>query len=165
MITVAVNGDKELITKLDKVPAELNKSLTKAITILTLELKNYIIRNKLSGQVLNHRTGNLWRSIQAAPVINTGDFIEGKVFSSGDVKYAAIHEYGGTIKHPGGTPYYLDKKNGGKAVFVSKIDNPNLPVTKAHDINMPQRSFMRSSLRDFQGKIRVSLDRAVKEIT
>ncbi len=162
MIEVSLVGGKEFAVKLDQMPDKLNKSLFVAITSLTLQLKNHIIRNKLSGQVLNHRTGNLWRSIQALPVKNTTNFIEGQVISSGDVKYAAIHEYGGTIKHPGGTPYLVNK---GRAVFVNKRDNPNLPVTSAHDIPMPQRSFMRSSLKDFHDKIQSTLTIAVREGT
>ncbi len=163
MIDITLTGGNELAAKIRQMPYKVNKSLTKAITILTFQLKDYIIRNKLSGQVLNHRTGALWRSIQAAPVQSSGTEIVGKVFSAGDVKYAAIHEYGGTIKHPGGTPYFINDV--GMASFVNKLDNPNLPVTKAHDIPMPQRSFMRSSLKDFQNKIQSTLTIAVKEGT
>lgn len=163
MINITVSGDKEFTAKLTSMPVILNKSLTRAITILTLELKSYIIRSKLSGQVLNHQTGNLWRSIQQK-VESNPEKVEGSVFSSGDVKYAAIHEYGGTIKHPGGTPYYVSQLLGGRAFFVSKANNPNLPVTKAHNIPMPERSFMRSSLRDYQNKIQVTLDKAINDV-
>lgn len=164
MLNVTITGDKQVSANLKQMPDQMNKSLTKAITVLTLQLKDYIIRNKLSGQVLNHRSGALWRSIQQK-VSSSNTEVVGTVFSSGDVKYAAIHEYGGIIKHPGGTPYYVSELLGGKAFFMNKLDHPNAPVTKAHDIPMPQRSFMRSSLKDFHDKIQSTLTIAVKEGT
>lgn len=54
-----------------------------------------------------------------------------------------IHEFGATINHPGGQPYYFDQKTN-KAVFLPK-DIPfseNLPHTKPHTINIPARSFL-----------------------
>lgn len=60
-----------------------------------------------------------------------------------DARYAAIHEFGGTIQHPGGTPYFI---RDGKAVFVSKGGYGafhTLPLTKPHAIVMPKRPYMK----------------------
>jgi phage gpG-like protein len=153
MIDVTITGGKELQAKLLMMPDKVNKSLTKAITILTLELKDYIIRNKLSGQVLNHRTGRLWRSIQQK-VSSSNNEVIGTVFSAGDVKYAAIHEYGGT------TPPHIIEPKTAKALyfngrFAMRVNHPGS--------KMPERSYMRSSLRDYQSKIQTSLNAAIAE--
>ncbi len=58
--------------------------------------------------------------------------------------HAAIQELGGTINHPGGTPYFIGSD--GKAVFVSKQGAGafhGLPVTKPHTITLPERPYMR----------------------
>lgn len=62
----------------------------------------------------------------------------------------AVHEFGATINHPGGTPYFI--KEDGLAQFVSKEKGANLPKTKHHQINIPARSFLRSSLLTSEGK-------------
>jgi phage gpG-like protein len=57
--------------------------------------------------------------------------------------YGAIQELGGTINHPGGTPYFMKD---GKPVFVSKSGAGafhGLPVTKPHRITLPERPYMR----------------------
>ena len=61
-----------------------------------------------------------------------------------NIKIAATHEFGAKINHPGGTAYYTD---GGSIVFVAN-SNPislNLPRTKPHLIEIPERSFIRST--------------------
>lgn len=73
----------------------------------------------------------------------------------GDLRYGLLHEYGGTIPHPGGTPYIVVE--GGKAVFVSiakaqEIEaktGRKLPVTKPHSITMKARPFLRPGLAQF----------------
>ena len=77
---------------------------------------------------------------------------------SGDVKYAAIHEFGGTIP-----PHQIvpDKAKalafaiGGKQVFAARV---NLPA-----VTMPERSYLRSSLAEMAEAIRERLSEAVVE--
>lgn len=60
-----------------------------------------------------------------------------------EAPYAAIHEFGGTIHHPGGTPFFM---RDGKPVFVSNRGfgaYHNLPTTKPHDITLEERPYMR----------------------
>ena len=83
------------------------------------------------------------------------------VISAGSdkVPYARIHNEGGVIDHPGGTPFFTDKENDNKTVFVSKEKARELraykgillPFTKPHKIPMPQRQFMGISqgLKDY----------------
>lgn len=63
--------------------------------------------------------------------------------------YAAIHEYGGAINHPGGTPFFF--KNG-ELRFVRKRHPlaAKLPKTKPHVINMPARPYLTPALEEFE---------------
>lgn len=68
------------------------------------------------------------------------------------VPYAKIHNEGGVINHPGGTAYTMIKK--GEVlmpVWVSakkaRESKKKYPVTKPHEIPMPQRQFMGNSPR------------------
>lgn len=66
----------------------------------------------------------------------------------GDLRYGLLHENGGDIPHPGGTPYMIVK---GKAKFVTKgaaakyfaKTGRELPKTRPHTITMPKRPFLK----------------------
>lgn len=127
---------------------------------------------KNSGSRLRTLYGNLTRSLQPGGKgnISKSEFKQGKYTlefgfdpmtkvtqgpRQGDLRYGLLHEYGGTIPHPGGTPYIVVE--GGKAVFVSigkaqEIEaktGRKLPVTKPHSITMKARPFLRPGLREF----------------
>jgi hypothetical protein len=59
------------------------------------------------------------------------------------VRLAAVHEFGAHINHPGGTPYVITKDG---AVFVNKGHPNPAGVTKPHEIVIPERSFIRSTI-------------------
>lgn len=147
IFNVTITGDKELIAKFDRVQSAVARALQVKITRLTLLLENRVKTQKLSGQVLNRVTGRLMASIGRDVVVKPNT-VYGRVFSSGDVKYAAIHEFGGqTAPH-----LILPKKAsvlsftaGGKTVFARKVNHPGS--------KMPERSFLRSSLRDMSEQI------------
>lgn len=157
MLTVEVQGDKELIAKFAAMPGRLKDALFRKMHLITSDLRNYIIQDKLSGQVLNKRTGKLQQSIAEAVTSANSDVI-GRVFSSGDVKYAAIHEYGGHTK-----AHIIEATNGkalafmmgGKQVFFKRVNHPGS--------NMPERSFMRSSLKDKKPYIETQIQAAANE--
>ena len=67
-----------------------------------------------------------------------------------NAELGAVHEFGATINHPGGTPYLI--KEDGTAQFVSKEKGKNLPKTKPHQIIIPTRSFLRMPLLSSEGK-------------
>ena len=163
MISVEITGVDKAAAALEGLPDLVVQALRKKVMAQTINLQNYIQSQKLRGQVLHQRSGALSRSINQVVDV-AGLVVNGRVFSSGDVKYAAIHEYGGVIHHPGGTPY-IPSANGGLAMFVSKkfaagMKGAELPLTKPHDITMPARSFMRSSLAENKSKIIAGLQEA-----
>lgn len=70
----------------------------------------------------------------------------GKVAIGTNKVYGAIHQFGGTIKHPGGTRYVVVQ---GMARFVSNsFVGPVTGLTKSHPIPMPARPFLGASDSD-----------------
>ena len=67
-----------------------------------------------------------------------------------NAELGAVHEFGATINHPGGTPYRIKKD--GMAQFVSKDKGKDLPKTKPHTITIPARSFLREPILGKDGK-------------
>lgn len=147
MLNLTLVGTKELQLELDAMPTAVRSILRTKLHSLQIELKTHI-RDKLSGQVLNVVTGALRRSITAAPLAEIGDTIVAEVFSSGDVKYAGIHEFGGkTAAHD---IYPKDAQAlhfmmGGNEIFAKVVHHPGS--------RMPERSFMRSGLADMATRI------------
>jgi len=74
-----------------------------------------------------------------------------------NAQLGAVHEFGATINHPGGQPYYFDKETG-LCKFVKKDSELGRKliakgqVTKAHTIYIPTRSFLRMPLLSSEGK-------------
>ena len=106
-----------------------------------------------TGERIRRITGLLFKSLDRN---GAGNIYEMKQTDTGftvtygsRVPYARIHEYGGTIRHPGGTPYFI--KNG-ELIFVRKR-NPiaaRLPKTKPHPIRIPARPYLTPALREFE---------------
>lgn len=137
-------------------PDRVRRALLKKISALAVQLADRV-RRKLSGEVLNVRTGNLRASI-FEDVQQTSTSVIGRVASSGDVKYAGIHEYGGTIPAHEVIPTKaraLAFVMGGKQVFFRRVTIP--------DVQMPERSFLRSSLLEMKSQIVEGIAEAARE--
>lgn len=156
LINVTLVGDRELIARLEKMPAGVQNALRIKVTALALKLEARVKTQKLNGQVLNRITGRLARSISNKIEV-ASQSVWARVFSSGDVKYAGIHEYGGRTP-----PHIIEPKKasvlafagpGGKMVFARRVNHPGS--------KMPERSFMRSSLRDMSQEISTGMKTAV----
>ena len=155
MLNVQLVGDRELLQKLDAMPSSVQAMLVRKVTKLAINLRDHVKSDKLEGQVLNHKSGALSRSIQDE--VDENDLaVYGRVFSAGDVKYARIHEYGGTIPAHDIVPNKAEALAfmiGGKQVFAKIVHMPA--------VNMPERSFLRSSLADMAANISMELKQAV----
>jgi phage gpG-like protein len=138
------------------VPDRLREALSSKATELTAALQSRI-QQKLAGEVLDARTGALARAITATINVGSAD-VSVTIGAAGDIKYAAIHEFGGTIP-----PHQIvpDKARalafliGGKQAFATRV---NLPA-----INMPERSYLRSSLAEMANEIKAGMGEAVTE--
>jgi phage gpG-like protein len=137
-------------------PDRLHQALSDKANALAAQLA-VKVQQKLSGDVLNQKSGALARSIVTTIDDSSAD-ISVTVASNGDVKYAAIHAFGGVI-----APHEIvpDKARalafvvGGKQVFAAHV---NLPA-----ITMPERSYLRSSLAEMADEIKEGLSEVVVE--
>jgi len=113
------------------------------------------VQQKLAGEVLQSRTGALAANI-VATIDDAPQNIAVRLAIADDVKYAAIHEFGGTIpphQIVPGKAKALAFVIGGKQVFAARVQMPA--------VTMPARSYMRSSLDEMAEAIRDELREAV----
>ena len=155
---IEIEGDTALIAKFEALPAKLRASLKKKIGFLSLYLENYIKTQKLSGQVLNVVTGRLRRSIFSR-VDETATSVTGSVSSSGDVKYAAIHEFGFDGEETVRAHTREIKHAFGRAIAPRTVEVREF----SRHVHMPERSFMRSSFTDLKAMLQQGVADAVRE--
>ena len=135
-------------------PERMREALSVKVGALASALQARV-QQKLSGTVLNARSGALVSSIISA-IEASSTSIAARISTSGDIKYAAIHEFGGTIPPHEIVP---DKAKalafliGGKQAFATRV---NLPA-----IAIPERSYLRSSLAEMADEIWEGLSEAV----
>jgi phage gpG-like protein len=130
------------IAKLAALPGEVRTGVRETMQTELLELLASV-QAKLSGGVLNARSGNLRDRIQAE-ISEDDSSVAARVFSDGSVPYARIQEYGGRIEVPAITPVNakaLAFAYGGRMVFAKRAG--------AHAVTIPERSYLRSSLAEF----------------
>ena len=154
-IKVNIFGKDELVSKYRRIAAQMPTIVTNAMQTQMTQLADYVRADKLSGQVLNRRSGTLSRSIFGTASDAGGNVIVGKVGSRG-VPYADIWENTGIQAH---TIEALNAKAlrfeiGGKVIFAKKVNIPQ---------QMP-RPFLRPSLRENQDKILQALRSAVVQV-
>ena len=155
-IDIDIKGVEAVEASLRDLPKTVMQAVYAKVYGLTLVLEGKV-KTKLSGSVLNVRTGNLRRSIQNE-MERSDNSVTGKVYSAGDVKYAAIHEFGGTT-----APHVIEARNAkslafvtaGKTVFARKVNHPGSVI--------PERSFMRSSLREMSPEIQADIEQSVEK--
>lgn len=153
MIRGYVFGQRETIAKLGKLSDKGKAALKISVQRLTLKLLAKVKSEKLTGQVLNVRTGRLRRSINQRLELNSRG-IFGKVGTN--VKYGRAHELGLTVDVKAHAR--LIKQAWGK-----KLRTPKLVMVKAHKVKYPERSFLRSALKEMEPGIRAEMRRALIE--
>jgi phage gpG-like protein len=115
------------------------------------QLSNYVKEQKLSGQVLNRRTGNLSRGVNSY-VTEDASAVEGKVGVSNLVPYAAFHEYGFS-----GTEQVRE--------YARRTRSGKIATVRAHsrEVNYPAHSFLRTALAEKKAEIINALARNITE--
>ena len=157
MFSLALDGLGETSGRLEGYPAALQAALGAKADELAAALADLVKTDKLSGGVLSTRSGALSDSI-AATVTADADGVLASVGSVGDVKYAAIQEYGGkTSAHE-----ILPVKGSALAFvigdtqhFARRIEHPGSVI--------PERSYLRSALGDMKDEIVDALAGAATE--
>jgi phage gpG-like protein len=138
----------------------IHNAVVKKSMELALRLEAYVKENKLSGQVLNVRSGNLRRSIQSKVTqsIDDKDVVDITVYSDGSVPYADIHEYGGHTPPHIITPVQAQALSfiyEGKRVFAKIVHHPGSI--------MPERSYLRTSIAEMTPTIRDEIENTVND--
>jgi phage gpG-like protein len=151
MFALEVDGLQDASARLEAYPAALTAALDDKAAELAAALVDLVQNDKLSGAVLSIRSGALRDSIVAS-VSADADGVAASVGSEGDVKYAAIQEYGGKTSAHEILPvkaqalaFVID----GVQHFARRVEHPGSLI--------PERSYLRSSLDDMQGEILAAL--------
>lgn len=150
MVHYEVDSDIALSKHADQIAQAVKQSIGRS----TLKLLNKVKREKLSGQILNVRTGRLRRSI-TQKIIESSDAYSGIVGTN--VEYAAGHEYG--FKGSVNVREHLRtvKQAWGKSIQPKKV------LIKAHSrqVDLPEKSFLRSALQDMRTEIKADLQMSI----
>ena len=152
MITAVIVGDRELIARLNAMPDRMRSGLARAITRLGLDLQRRVM-GKLGGPVLKVRTGSLRSSINLR-VDQSAGAISASVGTN--IKYAAIHEYGGQT-----APHEILPKRGRALMFEFKGETRFFRRVHHPGSKIPERSFLRSALNEMRPEIEAGLREAV----
>lgn len=144
MIEVTVPNAEQLQRDLGITRARLLADLKTEIRRVAVDLTAHVKDRKLSGQVLKVQTGRLRRSVNFR-VTESATGIEARVGTN--VEYARIHEFGFR-----GTVNVREHMRKGKQAYK----------VRAHTrrVNLPERSFLRSSLVD----MRQDIDRRIARV-
>lgn len=159
MITANVSQVARLSADFSRANREGRLRILNETQRIAFDLVGYIKRSKLQGQVLHHRSGNLSsRVTQRTEVRNDTIYSLVGVFSG--VPYARIHEYGSRAQQS-----VKAHQRTIKTVFGRDIDPITVEVSGfTRQMNMPERSYLRSSLSDKREEILGRLSRAASNV-
>lgn len=157
-LTVSVRGEA-LLARLAGTSDRLQSNIRTAVQRLSIVVQTGVKEGKLTGQVLHARTGTLRRSINR---VVTEDASGVYATVGTNVVYAAPHEYGfdGIVNVRAHTR---------RAQAQMALKGKKRPSKSAGTINvreftrhmvMPERSFLRSELKDRESEIRETLRQA-----
>ena len=157
MLSVTLTGQAELSARLDALPAAALAAIAAKSAALADQLLQRV-HQKLGGAVLKPRSGALAASIGVEGPTIAGDRVVTTLFSRGDLKYAAIQEYGGVTRPHEILPVRakaLAFLAGGAEVFARVVHHPGSHI--------PERSYLRSSLAEMADQIETEMKAAVIE--
>lgn len=150
MIKGEIVKGKELPAQLRKAGEAMQTGVARTVQTLAIKLVA-MVQNKLSGDVLKVRTGRLRRSINHK--MESSDTVIAATVGT-NVKYAAVHELGGTFKIP-------DHLRMQKMAWGKPMKMPRKVNVRAHSATYPRRSFLVASLNQMEPEIREKLAQAI----
>lgn len=162
-ITGIVTGDKEVVAHLSDLPTNVRESLTAAMNRITIDLQGYVVRNKLSGQLLKRRTGTLAASMQHR-VVSNADGVTGVVGSrineGAPLKYAKPLEDGFD-----GEVSVREHLRQMTTAFGKAVKEPRKIMVRAHTAHRHVKAYkyLASSLAENRDSYIAQLRRAVSD--
>lgn len=118
-----------------------------------VDLANYSAENKLSGQLLQSRSGRLRRSLLASPEVDSvSGMVTGSIGTDSSVPYGAIHEFG--FDGSENVREYLRRTKAGRMAAVR---------SHTRQMHMPERLYLRSALEERMQQLVANLQQALSE--
>lgn len=157
MIEVTVPNAEALARDLGIVRARLLVDMKREVTRTAIDLSAGVKDRKLSGQVLKVQSGRLRRSINYRTTESeTG--IEALVGTN--VEYGRVHEFGFR-----GTVSVREHLRMVKQAFGVRVKRPQKHTVRAHTrrVDLPERSFLRTTFREMRREIDSRIARVVAE--
>ena len=142
---VVVLGTEDLLAKLTRMTPAVRNQLILGMQASTIKLQGYVVANKLSGDPLKRRSGDLSNATQQ-DVEATEDNVIGKV--TNNMAYAHVHEDGGIFQIPAHMmrwSHAVTKLWGNENAKRKVLKVRGTAEVKAHTATYPQRAFMRPS--------------------
>ena len=158
MLKMEFIGGDVLAAVLRSYGGKVQTAIVQSIGRSALRLQSEVMDNRLSGQVLNIRTGNLHRSIHQQ-VTSSGGLVVGEVNTN--VRYGVAHEYGFA-----GTVNVKASMRQIRQAFGRPLKSPRYVQIRAHsrNVKLPERSFLRSALRDMKPEIEADLQKSIEGV-
>lgn len=149
MVSVTIAGLHELSARFQVAGQNVRNRILKELERLALMGQAKTVSEKLQGNPLHHRTGNLSRAVQqSAGTSDEGDRLIGYWGVTRLAPYGAVHEMGGVFH----IPEHTSTSRLGNAFSV-----------RAHDALFPQRAFLGPTLLSLEPTIRTRLAIAARE--
>lgn len=147
MIDVTVPNVDQLRTDLGITRANMLAALKTEIRRIAVDVSAHVKDKKLSGQALNVQSGRLRRSINFR-VAESSTGVEAKVGTN--VEYGRVHEFGFS-----GTVNVKEHMRRAQTAYM----------VRAHTrrVNLPERSFLRSTLSEMRSEIDQRIARVVAQ--
>lgn len=137
-----IKGESQVIARVNRIVPNVRNALVRRVQSIVIALQAHVVGDKLSGQVLNVRSGRLRRSVNQA-VTTTDTTVTGIV--STPVEYAAAHEYGFQ-----GVVTVKEHLRQVTMAWGKPLTPPVTATVRSHPMkmNLPEKSFLRSALAD-----------------
>lgn len=143
-ISGTVRGGEQIVARFQNIGGGVRERMLAILDRFSTSLEGYIKTDKLSGQVLNRRSGRLSNAVNSR-VESTASRVSGIAgVNLQKAAYGRAHEYGytGSVTVPAHTRMLT--------MVFGKSVSPRTINVRGHSMFMrlPERSYMRSSLRD-----------------
>ena len=158
MIAAELIGAERVVAFLELLPQKAMAAIKADVSRLAITLLRKVQEEKLSGQVLKNQTGTLRRSINQRVEVFGQQAVVGSVGTN--LSYAAAHEFG--FKGPVNVKAHMRLV---KKAFGRTVKNPEEHPVRSftRQMNLPERSFLRTAMAEMAPEIRQGLEAAIQK--
>jgi phage gpG-like protein len=158
MIAAELIGAERVVAFLELLPPKAMAAIKADVSRLAITLLRKVKEEKLSGQVLKNQTGTLRRSINQRVEVFGQQAVVGSVGTN--LSYAAAHEFG--FKGPVNVKAHMRLV---KKAFGRTVKNPEEHPVRSftRQMNLPERSFLRTAMAEMAPEIRQGLEAAIQK--